>query len=72
MAPGGRYTFGKDAVQIPFDLRNGGELFVTTGRWLTSAGVTVAAGGLSPDHILELDAGLTVEELVSAVMGVVP
>lgn len=65
-------TFGKDAVQIPFDLRNGGELFVTTGRWLTSAGVTVAAGGLSPDHILELDAGLTVEELVSAVMGVVP
>ena len=36
----GTTTFGKDAAQIPFDLRNGGELFVTVARWSTPSGLT--------------------------------
>lgn len=64
----GNPTFGKDAVQIPFDLRNGGELFVTVARWSTPAGLTAGDGGLIPDRDLELSPSLTVEEIVSAVL----
>ncbi len=64
----GTTTFGKDAVQIPFDLRNGGELFVTVARWSTPSGLTAGEGGLTPDRDLELSPELTVEEVVSAVL----
>lgn len=64
----GSDTFGKDAVQIRFDLRNGGELHVTVARWSTPDGATVAQGGLSPDRELVLTADMTIEELTEAAL----
>ena len=64
----GTTTLGKDAVQIPFDLRNGGELHVTIARWSSPNGLDVGTGGWQPDHELELPAGMTVEELVRQVL----
>lgn len=49
----GTKTFGKDAVQIPFTLRNGGELYVAVARWTTPDGTSVGGGGLIPD--VEID-----------------
>ncbi len=66
----GTNTFGKDTVQIPFELRNGGELYVAVARWSTPNGVTVGAGGLSPDRELELTPDMTVEEVVTAALEV--
>lgn len=64
----GTTTFGKDVVQIPFPLRNGGELYVAVARWSTPAGLTAGNGGLMPDRQLELPADLSVEELVEAAL----
>jgi carboxyl-terminal processing protease len=60
----GSDTFGKDAVQIPFDLRNGGEFYVAVARWSTPSGDTVAEGGLTPDVEVSWPSGATVEEIV--------
>jgi carboxyl-terminal processing protease len=60
----GTDTFGKDAVQIPFTLRNGGELYVAVARWSTPNGHTVGNGGLAPDRELEWPSGLTIEQIV--------
>jgi len=62
----GTPTFGKDAVQIPFDLRNGGEMYLAVARWETPNGITAGNGGLTPDRELELPVGLTNEEIVEA------
>lgn len=64
----GTNTFGKDAVQIPFELRNGGELYVVVARWTTPTGLTAGNGGLTPDRELTLPPDLTVEELVRAAL----
>jgi carboxyl-terminal processing protease len=64
----GEATFGKDAVQIPFDLRNGGRLHVVVARWATPDGHTVAESGLPPDIELSLETDLTVEELTNLVL----
>ena len=64
----GSNTYGKDAVQIPFQLRNGGELYVAVARWSTPSGSTAANGGLSPDRELEFQTGSSVEELVRAAL----
>lgn len=64
----GERSFGKDAVQIPFELRNGGELYVTVARWATPSGIDVGGGGLVPDIDLTLPIGMSNEELVSTVM----
>ncbi len=60
----GTNTFGKDAVQIPFTLRNGGELYVAVARWSTPNGDTAGGGGLSPDREITWPTGATVEEIV--------
>ena len=62
----GTSTFGKDAVQIPFTLRNGGELYVAVARWATPNGLTAANGGLIPDRELELTTEMSIEEIVEA------
>lgn len=62
----GTNTFGKDAVQIPFTLRNGGELYVAVARWATPNGLTAGNGGLTPDRELELSTEMSVEEIVEA------
>lgn len=64
----GTHTFGKDAVQIPFELRNGGELYVAVARWTTPSGLTAGSGGLKPDRELVFPTETTVEELVRAAL----
>lgn len=66
----GEPTFGKDAVQIPFELRNGGEFYVAVAHWTSPGGESVAEGGIVPDHSLSLPADLTPEELVELSLGV--
>jgi carboxyl-terminal processing protease len=61
-------TFGKNLVQIPFELHNGGLLRVTTDRWTTPAGTSVEGTGVVPDVFLEMDPDLTVPELVDAAL----
>lgn len=62
----GTATFGKDAVQIPFGLNNGGELHVVVARWRTPTGQTVGTGGLVPDRWVEWAAAATLEDAVAA------
>jgi carboxyl-terminal processing protease len=64
----GTNTFGKDAVQIPFTLRNGGEFHVAVARWSTPDGATVANGGLTPDAEVVWPAGATIEEIVEVAL----
>ncbi|MFV2074112.1 MAG: S41 family peptidase [Thermoanaerobaculales bacterium] len=64
----GTNTFGKDAVQIPFSLRNGGELYVVVARWATPNGLTAGNGGLTPDRELELTSDMSIEEVVQAAL----
>jgi carboxyl-terminal processing protease len=60
----GEPTFGKNAVQIPFELRNGGEFYLAVAHWTSPEGDTVAETGIAPDHLVSLSADLTKEELV--------
>lgn len=68
----GTATFGKDAIQIPFRLRNGGELDLTIAHWTTPAGLTPRDGGLQPDRVLEWDPDMTVGEAVAATLEAIP
>lgn len=60
----GTDTFGKDTVQIPFELRNGAELYVAVARWSTPDGDTVTNGGLAPDYELSWPPGVEAPEIV--------
>jgi carboxyl-terminal processing protease len=60
----GTDTYGKDAVQIPFDLRNGGEFSVAVARWSTPDGDTAGNGGLTPDREVDWPTGATTENIV--------
>ena len=60
----GTDTFGKDAVQIPFDLRNGGEFSIAVARWSTPDGDTAGNGGLAPDREVDWPTGATTENIV--------
>lgn len=64
----GQPTFGKNAVQIPFPLRNGGEFHVAIARWTTPNGTSVVDGGLIPDQIVDFPEDPTTEELVNFVL----
>jgi carboxyl-terminal processing protease len=68
----GAPSFGKDAVQIPFELRNGGEFYVAVARWSTPNGVSVGGGGLAPDAELVLEPEMTNEEVVRAALDARP
>jgi carboxyl-terminal processing protease len=61
----GRPTFGKNLVQVPFELHNGGYLRVTTAEWTTPGGTSVAGSGVVPDVALDLGSDLTIEEVVA-------
>jgi carboxyl-terminal processing protease len=63
----GRPTFGKNLVQRPFELRNGGVLRVSTQEWTTPRGATVAGEGWRPDVIADLPDGTDITSLVAAV-----
>jgi carboxyl-terminal processing protease len=62
----GSTTFGKDAVQIPFKLGNGGELYLVVARWRTPAGHTVGTDGLVPDRVIDWVTMATLEDAVAA------
>lgn len=64
----GQPTFGKDAVQIAFDLNNGGEFHLAVGRWLSPNRLSVAGTGLIPDVEVDLPAGMSVDEVVEAAL----
>lgn len=68
----GTSTFGKDAVQIPFTLRNGGEFHVAVARWSTPDGEMVGDGGLTPDAEVVWPAEATVEEITEIALNAVP
>jgi carboxyl-terminal processing protease len=59
----GQPTYGKNALQIPFELRNGGEFHVAIARWTTPSGQSVADNGLIPDRIVDFPAGADTEQL---------
>lgn len=49
----GAQTFGKGSVQELVNLDDGSSLKVTVARWLTPNGVSISAGGLTPDVVVE-------------------
>jgi carboxyl-terminal processing protease len=61
-------TFGKNLVQVPFELRNGGLLRLTIATWTTPGGASVAGTGVVPDVSLELDPAATPAAVVEAVL----
>ena len=63
----GENTFGKNTVQQRFGLTNGGALKLTVARWVTADGVDFGGDGVTPDISVEIDAGLTVSEVVAEV-----
>ncbi len=65
----GEPTYGKNAVQIPFELRNGGKFYVAVAHWTSPDGASVAETGITPDHLVSLPAGLSKEELVDLSVG---
>jgi carboxyl-terminal processing protease len=66
----GEPTYGKNLVQVPFELHNGGMFRVTTSRWTTPDGASVEGTGVVPDVLLDLGSELTVSELVDAAVSV--
>jgi carboxyl-terminal processing protease len=66
----GTPTFGKNLVQLPFELRNGGVLRLTIATWTTPQGTSVAGTGVVPDVALELDPSAIPETVVEAVLAV--
>lgn len=49
----GAQTFGKGSVQELMELEDGSSLKVTIARWLTPNGLSISAGGLTPDIAVE-------------------
>jgi len=49
----GAQTFGKDSIQLIFELRDGSSIHVTTAKWwFPQIAFPVGAGGLEPDVVL--------------------
>jgi carboxyl-terminal processing protease len=69
----GDNTFGKNAVQLVFRARNGGEFRVTTSIWTTPEGLDVGVTGLDPDVVVTepptVDADPALETAISLLGG---
>lgn len=52
----GQKSFGKGSVQQPINLKDGGLLKVTIGRWFTPNGKNIDKEGIEPDQAVELSA----------------
>ena len=50
----GKKTFGKGSVQQLVEVGDGAELKITIARWLTPDGISISAGGLTPDIIVDI------------------
>jgi len=64
-------TFGKNLVQVPFELRNGGVLRLTIGTWTTPSGASVGLTGVLPDVELDIASSATPEGAVAATLAAV-
>jgi carboxyl-terminal processing protease len=64
----GEPSFGKNTVQQPFDLRNGGVLRVTVARWTTPSGTSVELRGVLPDVAVNLSTSLNAGEVVDTAL----
>jgi len=51
----GTTTYGKGSVNIPYRLKDGSGLYITTARWLTPSGNIIEGEGIEPDYSLELE-----------------
>lgn len=51
----GTQTVGKGYMQNTFRLSDGSAMAISTGRYCTPNGVSLAGVGITPDHIVELD-----------------
>ena len=50
----GTKTYGKGSVNVPYRLKDGSGLYVTTARWLTPDGHVIEGQGIEPDYQLDL------------------
>ena len=64
----GEPTYGKNALQLVFDLDNGGQLHLAVAHWVGPDGTDVATGGLAPDSQVDLPASMSVGELVATAL----
>lgn len=62
----GEPTYGKNLVQMPYELRNGGILRVSVATWTTPAGASVAGAGVLPDVSADISSQLPLAEVVAA------
>lgn len=51
----GEMSFGKGSVQTPQDLKGGGGLHITTGKWLLPKGSSISKVGIKPDIDIPLE-----------------
>ncbi|MBI3385685.1 S41 family peptidase [Candidatus Gottesmanbacteria bacterium] len=51
----GETSFGKGSVQTPQDLKGGGGLHITTGKWLLPKGSSISKVGIKPDINITLE-----------------
>jgi carboxyl-terminal processing protease len=51
----GTTTYGKGSVNVPYKLKDGSGLYITTARWLTPSGHIIEGQGIEPDYPLELE-----------------
>lgn len=62
----GEQTFGKGTVNQFFPLPDGGELYVTVGRWLTPDNKQIEGQGITPDVVVHLDNGESAQSIDNA------
>lgn len=62
----GEPTYGKNLVQLPYELRNGGILRVSVATWTTPEGASVAGAGVLPDFSADISSQLPLADVVAA------
>lgn len=65
----GKASYGKNTIQVPFELRNDGILRVTIARWTTPSGASVALQGVQPDVVVPIPSELEPAEVVELALG---
>jgi len=54
----GTHTYGKDSIQLVFDLQDGSSIYVTAAKWwIPGLDSPIGEGGLQPDIVISADDG---------------